>query len=44
MVELEATKVGESGSPDGVRYDAWIERTLPDGLDYLRSRFKNFDD
>lgn len=41
VIELEATKA----PPDGARYDAWIERTIPDeGPRFMRSRFRDFDD
>ncbi|MFZ0850688.1 MAG: S8 family peptidase [Hyphomicrobiaceae bacterium] len=43
VVELEATQVGKNECSQGVRYDAWIERTLPEeGSRHLRSRFKNY--
>jgi subtilisin family serine protease len=45
VVELEATKAGPNEPPEGVRYDAWIERTIPDqGPRHMRSRFKDFDE
>lgn len=44
VVELEATEVGEADTPAGVRYDAWIERSLPENAPrYLRSRFKDYN-
>jgi len=40
VVELEAI----TASQDGIRYDAWIERTIPDvATRSTRSRFKDYD-
>jgi subtilisin family serine protease len=43
MIELEAKKVGEQDLQDGVRYDAWIERTVADAPPYMHSRFGDYD-
>jgi subtilisin family serine protease len=40
-IELEATKVGEH-LPEGLRYDAWIERTPADAPPYMSSRFGDY--
>ena len=41
-VDLHATRVGKDAAGGRVRYDAWIERTLPaDGPEEGRSRFAN---
>lgn len=43
-VELEATHVAPEEPRDGVRFDAWIERTIPDDApQYMRSRFTDYD-
>jgi subtilisin family serine protease len=45
-VRLTATKVSQRERRNGVRFDAWIERTLPisnDDQDQLRSRFVDYD-
>lgn len=46
VVKLEATTVGEQEGEGGVRFDAWIERTLPmsvDSISQYRSRFRAYD-
>ena len=45
QIELEARKVGKEDLKEGVRYDAWIERTIPnDAPPYMHSRFGNYDE
>jgi subtilisin family serine protease len=45
QIELEARKVGKEDLRDGVRYDAWIERTIPnDAPPYMHSRFADYDE
>jgi len=44
LIELEAAKVGEQQLQDGVRYDAWIERTPADAPPYMHSRFGDYDE
>ena len=43
-IELEAIQVAPNEARDGVRFDAWIERTIPDDApQYMRSRFTDYD-
>ena len=45
QIELEAKKVGKEDLEEGVRYDAWIERTIPnDAPPYMHSRFGDYDE
>ncbi|MCU1500283.1 MAG: in-like serine protease [Acidimicrobiales bacterium] len=45
VVRLHATTLGRDATQNGgVRFDAWIERTIPDDAPrYMRSRFKDFE-
>jgi subtilisin family serine protease len=45
QIELEARKIGKEDLQQGVRYDAWIERTIPnDAPPYMHSRFGEYDE
>jgi subtilisin family serine protease len=44
LIRLEALGLADGQVSEGVRFDAWIERTIPDDAPmFLRSRFKDFD-
>jgi subtilisin family serine protease len=45
LIELQATKVSSKDAAEGgVRFDAWIERSLPDKPDFQKwSRFREYD-